>query len=658
MSATDPAFEGQAQAVLSQRLRLVYPFRIPRESLSEARATLEGSGIWHPIPLSEEFRKEMLEAASQFVFGALRDQPAPNYFRHQTSFAFGPQSDRDRRGIGPKFAAFLNGTHGLQWLVNPVNQRHNPQVERRDRPVLSEFLIDADLGAEMFLNPFGSGIVCLTLLREFQSCPQWCDLLDFVYHLSHIKYRPPLIWRVDADRPLSQLDQLPEGVSAKSVIEDTRIAACRTPPSAMDAAATRNAPFTALEIFTDLLQPLESAAIPIEGEQGQLMGYSVVEFDDTVGFANAAPYLAQLCAMAQLEEAAHPPTVATQGIVETLALTDKHLAAATSMGVVHFVARQFPADRALPYDDGRAARLLVKYFASTLAAYFQFIGVNGYMRQAVLVLDRASKEARETPGDWDAAAPADPVVEFSDEVTRFTASANLALINRRESHNRYYQCLRRAFHVEQAMRTLQYTLRDMSLSREARGQVRALGMMHQHQVLLGKTQEELHQNETRLGNLELFVVLVYVVEMARIFGELTGAKAAYTLWTAVTGLFGTLAVVMPMVKRWPHWLYNLMPGGSDVDEQKRHASLHGSWAIAAGVALVIYLLALLVPYSVPALREVPPAETHRQEIRAGTDHERQSGSPAPVPEFKPLPLPSASTRPSSGQSAPATKAKQ
>ena len=106
---------------------------------------------------------------------------------------------------------------------------------KRARPsgVGREFRYRVDLihGAEIFLNSFGIVIVTLRLLRDDfpkDTTTPWGELLDFVYHLSHVKYRVPMNWRIEENgasesavpQP-TQVDTLPAGVANGGAASDT-----------------------------------------------------------------------------------------------------------------------------------------------------------------------------------------------------------------------------------------------------------------------------------------------------------------------------------------------------------------------------------------------------------------------------------------------------
>ena len=287
--------------------------------------------------------------------------------------------------------------------------------------------------------------------------------------------------------------------------------------------------------------------------------------------------------MAELEEGSHAPVARAEAATRIERLTERHLAAATPMGVAHFVSQQ-PENP--EYNRDRAQRLLVKYFASTLAAYFQWIGLNHYVRRAVAVLGRET-------GSQIAVGP------LADELSWFVAAANLTIINRRDSHNRFYERLRRVYRTEAGMLALHRTLRDLGRSLETHQQSaalqllqEALGRLNETQKLLHETQKELHHSEQRQGNLELFIVLVYVVEMAHALGEMTAAKHGYSIALAAVGTAIALLLVVLIVKKRPGWLHAWLG-------EKRLVP------IALG-CLLVYFAALLAPAAVPSLRIGPP----------------------------------------------------
>ena len=81
--------------VLSQRVRLVYPFQIRlRDRVQACVQSLESSGSWKTAELNEEFRKEMLEEASSFVFGAGRSESAGYYLRESSGALDVPPNTR------------------------------------------------------------------------------------------------------------------------------------------------------------------------------------------------------------------------------------------------------------------------------------------------------------------------------------------------------------------------------------------------------------------------------------------------------------------------------------------------------------------------------------------------------------------------------------
>ena len=579
----DPAFAAPPPAqLLSHRLRLLYPFRVPRAELPHIAAALTQKGLWvHQPELNEELRKEMTEAASDFVFGALRDQPAPYYFQHRATFDTANERHTSNTP-GALYELFLNGDKGEAW----ISERKKALEPRKDGkrstpPAVAAFFVDRKHHAEIFLNPFGCGILSLTLIRDLPAQPQpWADTLDFAYNLSHLKRRTPMLWRAKPDSPALTLPAPDELKRAHA--EDDWVRSCSTetrPP--LERAATANSPFTLPELFDALLAPI---APQLAGTQGQFSIYSVLEFAPKADLADPA-FLPALRAMAQLEEGAHPPTVHDARSLETICLTNRHLAAGTPMGMVHFVARQFPGDTN-DFDRGRAARVLVKYFATSLAAYFQAQALQGYQRAAAELLRSG------------APAPA-ALAALSGEVNLFAVQANLELVNRREAHNLYYACLRRAFRLAPTLQALQQPLRDASAALESHQQTATLAAVHAAQTAIGKAQHDLEENEGRLGNLELFIVLVYILEMAHIFGEFTLAAHGYSLAAALSGMTLALLLMLLVVKGWPAPLFHLLG---------RHPkTAHARWTRAALATLVLYVLALLAPLHFHQLQKPHPA---------------------------------------------------
>ena len=188
---------------------------------------------------------------------------------------------------------------------------------------------------------------------------------------------------------------------------------------------------------------------------------------------------------------------------------------------------------------------------------------------------------------------------LADELSWFVAAANLTIINRRDSHNRFHERLRRVYRTEAGMLALHRTLRDLGRSLETHQQSaalqllqEALGRLNETQKLLHETQKELHHSEQRQGNLELFIVLVYVVEMAHALGEMTAAKHGYSIALAAVGTAIALLLVVLIVKKRPGWLHVWLG-------EKRLVP------IALG-CLLVYFAALLAPAAVPSLRIGPP----------------------------------------------------
>ena len=167
---------------------------------------------------------------------------------------------------------------------------------KRARPsgVGREFRYRVDLthGAEIFLNSFGIVIVTLSLLRDDfpkDTTTPWGELLDFVYHLSHVKYRVPMNWRIEENgasesavpQP-TQVETLPAGVANGGAairyfkehgLLDAGFDAEARSADALTAVRTPGAPFTWGSVFARWLAPIQQE---IEGEQGQFKMYTVV----------------------------------------------------------------------------------------------------------------------------------------------------------------------------------------------------------------------------------------------------------------------------------------------------------------------------------------------------------------------------------------------
>jgi hypothetical protein len=641
----DPAFASPPNAakVISQRVRLVYPFQLKHRDHVQARLKdLLASGLWicgesfkteakrfpedsadhrrlmqlyKQYHLSDEFRKEMLEETSSFVFGAGRDQPVTNYLRYN----------------GPAFAGsalirtIANGHHALRWIYDQAvtateaaklslelpdtsgstatGTTSTPKTkQKRTRPagpgVEYAYHVDPKLGIELFLNPFGSGVVTVTLIRqELPEKPPWGDLLDFVYHLSHIKRRAPVNWLAaepgyHTQGDLRQVEVLPASLgdshkAAKGAaiehFDEHGLLAGNSRKDPLTVAATFGEPFAWAAIFRQLLAPLKDQ---IDGEQGQFMVYSVVEFSaDGADFGADASYEIPLVSMSELEEGSHTAQSPSQAARRVERLSSRHIAAATPMGVAHFVSRQSESEEG--HEAERAARVMVKHFASTLAAYFQWSGLRHYERLAVRRLSH-----QVSPQELKA---------LGREFTWFCAAANLIQINRRDSHNRYYGMLRKSLRIEPALVALQRNLRDVGRLIEIDEEATVQELSRKTQESIVKNQEILHHAEQRQGNLELFIVLVYVVELAHIFGEITHSKHGFSLVMACLGIAVALPLVTLIAKKHPKAFYEKWIG-----KPERESILVGT---ALG-CLGVYLLLLLVPWFVHDLQR--PAETVKQ----------------------------------------------
>ncbi len=598
----DPKFAQSPPArVLSQRARLVYPFQISQPAMLNACAEkLASSSNWkREERINEEFRKEMLEEASNFVFGVCREDRAAYYFRSAGGIFDIHPNTRNAGGLaGPLFGCFLNGGKGAKWYFNGLAHAGGKTAATQDRPAEElRFRVDRKHDAELFLNPFGGGVLSITILIEdLNADAPWGHLLDSVYHLSHLKYRAPMIWRCASDEAGPRDTALPrqlEGPPSKEGADTGGVSAFKQAvegfeergladgggsgsTGAIEAARTPGQPFTWRAWIEDMLAPIHDL---IGGTQGQLTMYSVVEFaGEGADFGqDLKDYAAAICSMAELEEGSHAPRAEADALGEVLRLTERHIVAASSMGIAHFVSRQ---PQGLRFEDDRAQRILVKYFASALAAYFQSIGLNHYERETVRGLGK--------PGGLE------NIGKLANEIASFVASANLGRINRRDSHNRYYDHLRTAMRTGFGMVSLQRTLRDLGQSLELQEQTGTLGKIEalhdqvlQAQKLLQETQAELGHDHKRLANLELFIVMVYVLEMAHVFGTLTGAKHGYSLIAAVTGMFVGLILVILMVKR-PAWVPK---------------KIENSLISVSLVFMVLYCAALVTPVWVENLRE-------------------------------------------------------
>lgn len=435
---------------------------------------------------------------------------------------------------------------------------------------------------------------------QSQPQPLWGDLLDFVYHLSHIKRRASVNWlaaepgfHITGD--IRQVEVFPKGIESTHSATghfDTHGLLPGALTDALTTAAIFGEPFAWSAIFRQLIAPIRGH---IGGEQGQFMMYSVVEFSaQGADFSVDSSYEGALVSMSELEEGSHTPQSPAQAARRVEKLSNRHIAA-TPMGVAHFVSRQSDEDRHTGqpgYEGERAARLMVNFFASILAAYFQWIGLRHYERLAARCLAPLGS--------------LDRLKLLAREFTWFSASANLTQINRRDSHNRYYERLRISFRTESAMVAMQRTLRDIGRSIEIDQESAQLALSRQTQSAILDSQKALHHAEQRQGNLELFIVLVYVVELAHIFGGMAHAKHGYSTIAALIGMAVALLLVLLIAKKRPEAIYSRWIKSTDEKIQKRRESNLIQLALWC---LFLYVGALMLPWLLESLRQQPvPAE--------------------------------------------------
>ena len=398
------------QAPIQHRLRLLLPFFLNRNALSEAEEAL--------ICLTHEAQKirSCWEKPDE-VPNLYQDEALPNIH----DFLFGSSAGCCVYLRVPDETANYWFKNGGMFSKQPGQA--NPGAS--ERPTEFEVGLAAP-GIELFLSPHGAGVFSVSFEPKRIAGPRF--LQDLNYRLSQVRSFVAYRFR------LPHSPRNPD------------------PPPAPDAPfgerlGKSGGAFTLAEWVEFLLEPLR--AFGYRRIQEQFSVYSVTRFGPTADFtkpdvaASLGPYLA---AVAHVEEYHHVGSLAVAGHI----LNPSHWAAVGSLGAAHLVADQDPPH---PFDNQRLPTVLYKYFIPYLLSLMQRIALQRIMREARTTITELTCGCEEKPER--ASELIGGLRALNSHSLAFTVNGYFAEVSSREAINQYYELTQQCSRVQDSFQRFQ-----------------------------------------------------------------------------------------------------------------------------------------------------------------------------------------------------------
>lgn len=389
-----------------------------------------------------------------------------------------------------------------------------------------------DPGIEVFLSPYGVGILSIAFQTDYAS---WRDIVpvsdkhpdqqngDILTQFMRFNYR------------LSQLSR-----------KGTVPVLCLPASDYARPSATSDAPleqrlgkagarFTLGELVAYLLAPVEAAQLSFSPAQSQFSVYSVVRFDCETDFATERACTALgpfLTALAQIEEPSHAGSVSgsTLSIPDAI-MNRRHWAAVSFLGAAHLVADQPPPHA---FNEQRVSTIRDKYFIPFLVAFLQRLTLNRAISQGAELL-RSSKEKS------DAGFHA-----LHNDLLEFLLCAYFTEVSSREALNRFYRIAQQGLGVQAAKETITRAISEydaIKISDVVSSNVRAVNANAEATKEAVETVAEIQK---KIEWLEVFIASAYAAEVSHIVAPMyfseDFAHFSVLLWTVVAAFLAWLGL--------------------------------------------------------------------------------------------------------------------
>ena len=494
--------------------RFLYPFSFSRRNVASAVECLQklefkgGRRVWTLCDLesvhNEYYTTEALESSLKSIFG--------------------PKGAGRYLAVPPETANSMFSRK----LVLPQKNSYPSQLIQFVQPKPA---------AEVFLSPFGVGVLSLTFKLDFeqQTAATVNDALMFNYRLSQLRDWMTTALRIPhpsddsnkwASIPLDQQAKIPASPASESELKDRL-----------------NVPggeYLTSELVGYLLKPL-SSDIEFRAGTAQFNVYTVVRLDKQVDFAHETTrrlLSPALSGLAQVEEHIHAGSIPGEpGIVNEI-LNRHHWAGLGCLGAVHLVSDQ---EGDVAFNEERLQRSRDRYFIPYLSAYMQRLAV----QRASDIVGHTIQQP--SANNLEACAP-----EFRKvlrDLIEFNAVTYLPEVSRREVLNRYYRLAQNGLQVQRAWEMTSESIANLEAACRVLQQERQLW---ESAALLEKQNDILTESKdlhAKVEWVEVFIVAVYFAELVHIVGG-SLFEHSYVGWSALIGSTGAMTLALLVLRPW------------------------------------------------------------------------------------------------------------
>lgn len=491
--------------LIEAETRFLYLFTFREEShaqaaehiLEQRHVTAKGEQQrWERILDNECYTRDLLPQIRDFLFGDLEDSCIALRIR----------------------APVAQSLFGNRRLVFASGQLNDPFVAASLPPMG---------GIELFLSPFGAGVLSIRLRCESlpgSDVPSDLALLQqFNYNLSQLKPgRFPRLLLPSHSHSIHNPDDRSD--------EDTS-----------GTAKSLSMPDT-VALLLECLSMHNPRAI-----QDQLSVYSVVRLSSSYNLSRIGAdtlLLPILSGLAQIEEGLHAGAPTGEITVPHIVFNKCHWAAVSMAGAAHMICDQGPDEvgHEHPFNSQRMSVVRDRYFAVYLLATLQRLGLERFISRASELL----------PVDESNYSFLKNFRSLRHAVLAFAIKTSTHSVTSRHALNRFYLLATEGVGLKQATADIREVIEHIDECREA---IQNSEVVRHQNVIADQLQQNitgLRQMQEEVSILEMFFVAVYATELAKLVADGAGLTPWYAASTAV--LWGGLAVFVAWLglKRWRH----------------------------------------------------------------------------------------------------------
>lgn len=425
------------------------------------------------------------------------------------------------------------GCKYLRWTDRLTNAVFGHRLQSRGRDGADDaWRLEADVNVELFLNPYGIGLLSIGLSWMPETPMQASALLEFNYRLA--QKREKMLHQLGMPMPTH-----PAALASPDV----------QPAPAADAPiderlGRRGGWFDLVELKARALAPIADV-MDIEPRR-QFQVFTVVRFARGTNLASIekrAEWAALASDYADVHEDGHAGTAPGGSGAAALLLNRNHWAAVSSVGAAHLLENQD-----IDYDEQRVVMARQKHFAPYLAAHAQWMYAE---EESARLGDLVTRK------DADGHLTKESTTELLRRWSRFLAfdsQCNHTEVSERSSVNRWYELVRAGLGSNAAWSRLRATLKDLhefASLLEAQNRRAELALSAEN---ARRSVAAIEHTQEKVEWVEIFVIAVYSIYLVHYLGEDFGFEEHYRGLCTLIG--STIAAVLAAVMLKPWKPYN------------------------------------------------------------------------------------------------------